>query len=239
MQLKLPSWRPSEREPPPFSIEPRERYDRAHDVVVGSLDEEGQTGDRSGTGFRTRLRDLPGDLRFSGLRESSRFGRGGKRRLVVEAPVKHCFPPRLIALPTARGVRALKKGAQSDTHSINLLVVSKERSRELQQQHQRPAGKRGGKRGIDSGAPLYRSRLWRLCEAGTSTPTMPTRQPQRHETAIAVGSADEIGRIVIRSGQRFVKRHPAISAAWVLGLLVSILASGYTPTPAAVQNYEV
>lgn len=65
------------------------------------------------------------------------------------------------------------------------------------------------------------------------------RQPQRHETAIAVGSADEIGRIAIRSGQRFVKRHPAISGAWVAGLLVSILASGYTPTPAAVQNYEV
>lgn len=62
------------------------------------------------------------------------------------------------------------------------------------------------------------------------------RQPQ---TAITVGSADEIGKIVIRSGQRFVKRHPAISVAWVVGLFVSILASGYTPTPQAVQNYEV
>eukprot|EP00903_Cladosiphon_okamuranus_P013248 g12353.t1 len=68
---------------------------------------------------------------------------------------------------------------------------------------------------------------------------MSRRQPQRHETAIAVGSADEIGRIVIKSGQRFVKRHPAVSVAWVLGLLVSILASGYTPSPAAVQNYEI
>lgn len=68
---------------------------------------------------------------------------------------------------------------------------------------------------------------------------MSRRQPQRHETAIAVGSADEIGRIAIRSGQRFVKRHPAISLAWVVGLLVSILASGYTPSQEAVQNYEV
>eukprot|EP00752_Nemacystus_decipiens_P008364 g7476.t1 len=68
---------------------------------------------------------------------------------------------------------------------------------------------------------------------------MSRRQPQRHETAIAVGSADEIGRIVIKSGQRFVKRHPAISLAWVLGLLVSILASGYTPSQEAVQKYEV
>ena len=68
---------------------------------------------------------------------------------------------------------------------------------------------------------------------------MSRRQPQRHETAIAVGSADEIGRIAIRSGQRFVKRHPAISLAWVVGLLVSILASGYTPSQEAVRNYEV
>lgn len=68
---------------------------------------------------------------------------------------------------------------------------------------------------------------------------MSRQQPQRRETAIAVGSADEMGRIVIKSGQRFVKRHPAISLAWVAGLLVSILASGYTPSQQAVQNYEV
>lgn len=61
----------------------------------------------------------------------------------------------------------------------------------------------------------------------------------RHERAIVVGSADEFGALVVNSGKQFVKRHPVISLSWVVGLFVSILASGYTPSPDAVMNYEV
>lgn len=65
------------------------------------------------------------------------------------------------------------------------------------------------------------------------------RQQQQHEMAVVVRSADELGALVVNSGKKFIKRHPVISLSWVVGLFVSILASGYTPSPEAVMNYEV
>eukprot|EP00904_Undaria_pinnatifida_P000446 jgi/Undpi1/10401/HiC_scaffold_29.g12851.m1 len=63
-------------------------------------------------------------------------------------------------------------------------------------------------------------------------------QRQGQQTAIVVGNADRFGALVVSTGKEFIKKHPVISVSWVVGLLVSTLASGYTPTPAAVQNYE-
>lgn len=64
-------------------------------------------------------------------------------------------------------------------------------------------------------------------------------QPQGQQTAIVVGSADRFGALVVSTGKEFVKKHPVISLSWIVGLLVSTLASGYTPAPEAVMNYEV
>lgn len=64
-------------------------------------------------------------------------------------------------------------------------------------------------------------------------------QPQMQQNAIVVGSADRFGALVVSTGKEFVKKHPVISLSWVLGLLISILATGFTPAPEAVQNYEV
>lgn len=64
-------------------------------------------------------------------------------------------------------------------------------------------------------------------------------QQRGQQTAIVVGSADRFGALVVSTGKDFVKKHPVISVSWVVGLLVSILASGYTPAPEAVLNYEV
>lgn len=61
----------------------------------------------------------------------------------------------------------------------------------------------------------------------------------QQQTAIVVGSADRFGALVVTTGKEFVKKHPAISVTWLVGLLVSILASGFTPAPEAVRNYEV
>lgn len=66
----------------------------------------------------------------------------------------------------------------------------------------------------------------------------PRRSPQPQQQII-VGGADAFGALLVNSGKRFVKSHPVISLGWVFGLLVSILASGYTPSPEAVQTYEV
>lgn len=68
---------------------------------------------------------------------------------------------------------------------------------------------------------------------------MSGQRQRRPETAIVAGSADQFGALVVNSGKQFVKKHPVISLSWVVGLLVSILASGYRPSPEAVQNYEV
>lgn len=64
-------------------------------------------------------------------------------------------------------------------------------------------------------------------------------QQQGQQIAIVVGSADQFGALVVSKGKKFVKKHPVISVSWVVGLLVSTLASGYTPAPEAVLNYEV
>lgn len=61
----------------------------------------------------------------------------------------------------------------------------------------------------------------------------------QQQTAIVAGSADRFGALVVTKGKEFVKKHPAISVTWFVGLLVSVLASGFTSTPEAVQNYEV
>lgn len=68
--------------------------------------------------------------------------------------------------------------------------------------------------------------------------TMATRG-QQAQGAIVPGTADHFGALVVNSGKNFVKTHPRISIAWVVGLLISILASGFTPSQEAVQKYEV
>ncbi len=65
------------------------------------------------------------------------------------------------------------------------------------------------------------------------------RRSAQGQQQLVVGGADAFGALMINSGKRFVKSHPVISLGWVLGLLVSILASGYTPSPEALQTYEV
>ncbi|CAM9776656.1 unnamed protein product [Ectocarpus sp. 4 AP-2014] len=67
---------------------------------------------------------------------------------------------------------------------------------------------------------------------------MSRHRQQMPQTSIVVGGADQFGALVVSNAKHFVKRHPVISASWVVGLLVSTLASGYTPSTTAVQNYE-
>lgn len=55
---------------------------------------------------------------------------------------------------------------------------------------------------------------------------------------IVEGSADRMGAMVISSCKNFVKGHKVISLIWVGGLLLSILATGYAPSPAAVRKYK-
>ena len=66
------------------------------------------------------------------------------------------------------------------------------------------------------------------------------RQSQPQQAGVVVrGGADRFGTLVVRAGKNFVKSHPKISITWVVGLLISILASGFTPSQEAVQKYEV
>lgn len=68
----------------------------------------------------------------------------------------------------------------------------------------------------------------------------PGMHQQGQNTALIVeGSADRFGALVVSTGKTFVKKHPVISLSWVLGLLISILATGFTPSPEAMQQYEV
>lgn len=68
----------------------------------------------------------------------------------------------------------------------------------------------------------------------------PGMHQQGHNAGVIVeGSADRFGALVLATGKTFVKKHPVISLSWVLGLLISMLATGFTPTPEAVQQYEV
>lgn len=62
---------------------------------------------------------------------------------------------------------------------------------------------------------------------------------QQPQGTIVPGTADNFSALVVNSGKNFVKTHPRISIAWVVGLLISILASGFTPSQEAVQKYEV
>ncbi|CAM9964388.1 unnamed protein product [Choristocarpus tenellus] len=62
---------------------------------------------------------------------------------------------------------------------------------------------------------------------------------QRPRGAIVIGGADRFGQLVVKTGKDFVVRHPAISVSWVLGLLISILATGFTPTFESQGNYQM
>lgn len=87
-------------------------------------------------------------------------------------------------------------------------------------------------------APVWAWQPNEIVNASTPTNIMADRrQPQ--DRAIVVGSADQFGALVVNSSKQFLKKHPVISLSWVVGLFVSILASGYTPSPEAVMNYEV
>lgn len=58
-------------------------------------------------------------------------------------------------------------------------------------------------------------------------------------TAIVAGTADRFGELVITSSKAFVKKNPVISLTWVAGLLISMLATGFTPSLEAQNKYEV
>lgn len=67
----------------------------------------------------------------------------------------------------------------------------------------------------------------------------PETHPQNAGGMIVEGTADRMGTMVISTCKNFVAKHKVISLTWVGGLLLSILATGFTPSPAAVHKYEV
>lgn len=58
-------------------------------------------------------------------------------------------------------------------------------------------------------------------------------------TTIVASAADHFGELVIAKSKAFVKKNPVISLTWVGGLLLSIFATGFTPSMEAVRKYEV
>jgi hypothetical protein len=64
------------------------------------------------------------------------------------------------------------------------------------------------------------------------------RRPQQQGTTVVLRSDENILAVAAGHGLKLAKKHPAISLTWVAGLLLSVFATGLTPSPDAVQRYE-
>lgn len=51
-------------------------------------------------------------------------------------------------------------------------------------------------------------------------------------------SESELPTLLLKAGANFAKRHYVLSGSWIIGLLICFFAQGFTPDPAAVQQYE-
>ncbi|CAM9230078.1 unnamed protein product [Phaeothamnion confervicola] len=60
------------------------------------------------------------------------------------------------------------------------------------------------------------------------------------ETRVAErpSAADAFALAIVRGSKSFVVNHPVLSFSWVLGLVLSLLATGFTPPPEALNTYN-